>query len=227
MEHLSFNPSQERLDEEMIRLLLSDTYSSAWSDERDYLQPITWPVQPWLEFDHNGHYHTDALKPRPWIPTLPPLAFMFSRVPVVSFLDYPRARGWTIPRYLVRQNLHRLHPSLRHERVSQKQVEECWIAMIQSWLKVGRLETLFQKSIDSDFLTRIDGYGRRVIDTRNLTFASYARVMDENVMSAVERNATRIRHAQLATEGGQAYQKLYDFLAFNINRNRCTARSFC
>lgn len=49
-----------------------------------------------------------------------------------------------------------------------------FLGLLQSWLTFGLVEAIFQKKIRLSYLTRDVGNGRRVFDTRNLTFALYA-----------------------------------------------------
>lgn len=176
MEHLFFKPSQNRLDEEAKRILESDELDYNWSFEPSLDENITWPVTPWLGFHHDSVPGECKCHPS--------RKNGVSRIRGISRRDktkswdpasYPMQRGWNWDSILL-GSFRSSHPDLANRKLTEEEVERRVAGMLQSWVLFGFFECLLQKRIRVNYFSRQDADGKRIIDTRNVTFILWAAI---------------------------------------------------
>ena len=166
MEHLFCTPSQNELDSIADRLDKSREYSCDWHTAPLLSKNITWPVYEWLGFGHDHGSRSPALE-------------HFKQYAMRYAMNGEPNIENVVARLLPVCALTGFH--------SKEDLTSSRLAFLQSWLTFGFLETILEKCIRLNFLTRVDGAGRNVIDTRNLTFALYVE----------KRKAGRLSESQL------------------------------
>ena len=173
MEHLFFNPEKSQLNHFADKLSTTETWDCDWELVPPIEQETTWRVFDWLSFPHDANQV---------VPT------------ETSFLDYPKVRGWNVEELAV-SNLRSVHGSFTGSKFTDTQIRGFLASMLQSWVFFGFLEATFEKPISTNFLVRKDGT-RWIIDTKNLTFALYAKVAGANRKYPMDHERGLVKHAR-------------------------------
>ena len=114
--------------------------------------PLVEPTTPWLGYDHDNSNKQDY--------------------PVqLKFDEYPRVRGWTMDQMWSTGILNQAHSSLSSDHLDPKPVSRQVVAMLQSWLFFGLLESILGKRIRTSYFLCDDETGTTYIHSENLVFA--------------------------------------------------------
>lgn len=119
------------------------------------LVPSVRPLTRWRRFDHDG---TNG-----------------NGYPVSeNFSDYPKLRGWAIEQVWNEGDLRKAHARFQDDRISNTEVVEHVVAMLQSWLYFGFLEAFTRKRIHTSYFTTFDEEGLPVLHSGYLGFVFFA-----------------------------------------------------
>ena len=167
MEHLFCDPEEGELQLQAIAIRNTDVLDRGWEDAPPLTHQHTWPIFPWMGFDHdnkpNGQFWS-------------------------AYKDYPRLRGWDVFRSIDKGSLHLYtHPIFLDSTATDVEKIQTFSMMMQSWTTIGLVEAICEKSVKVSYLTRLPDGVERAFDTRNLTFLLYGEARKIEELQGTER----------------------------------------